>query len=169
LKIQQAISSAPVAGETALYDAIVAALAQLKAGTLDKKILLVISDGGDNASIHILAQTLKLAQQSTAIIYAVGIFDEYSAGNNPGVLRPLAASTGGLAFFPSDLNEVSDICARIARDVRNQYMLAYAPNNPAAHGDCRAIRVTATAPHYGKLFVRTRTGYCIGDKPHAMP
>jgi VWFA-related protein len=169
LKIEQAISSTPVAGETALYDAIVTALKQLKAGTLEKKILLVISDGGDNASTHTLAQVLKLAEQSSAIIYAVGIFDEYSTGNNPGVLRRLARSTGGLAFFPSDVKQISDICARIARDVRNQYMLAYVPNNPAAHGDCRAIRVTASAPHHGKLFVRTRTGYCIGGEPRAIP
>ena len=169
LKIEQAISSAPVTGETALYDAIIAALAQLKAGTLEKKMLLVISDGGDNASIHTLGEVLKLAEQSSAIIYAVGIFDEYSTGNDPGVLRRLAKSTGGLAFFPSDVKDTSDICSRIARDVRNQYMLAYVPNNPAARDDCRSIKVTATAPHYGKLFVRTRTGYCIGGEPHARP
>ncbi len=160
--IQKAVAQSPVGGETALYDAIVAALAKLKAGTRDKKVLIVISDGGDNASVRTRAQTLKLAQASSAIIYTVGIFDEDDPDRNPGVLRDLARSTGGIAYFPSGLNEISSICSSIARDVRNQYMLAYVPSDPAAHGDYRSIRVTVNAPHHGKLVARTRNGYRIG-------
>ncbi|HEY3940210.1 MAG TPA: VWA domain-containing protein [Bryobacteraceae bacterium] len=165
-EVESAVSRAPAGGKTALYDAIVAAFEQLKAGTLEKKVLLVVSDGGDNASTHTLAQTLKLAEQSSAIIYILGIFDEEDPDRNAGVLRHLANSTGGMAFFPHNLNEVSGICERIAREVRNQYMLAYVPGNPTVRGDYRTIRVTANAPHHGKLFVRTRTGYRVsGQKP----
>lgn len=168
-QVEQAISKAPAGGETALYDAIVTALEHLKAGTLEKKILLVISDGGDNASHCSFARALQMAEQSNAIIYAVGIFDEDDPDRNPGTLRRLARSTGGMAFFPSDLSQVSSICEQIARDVRSQYMLAYQPANPVAHGDYRSIRVTASAPHHGKLIVRTRTGYRVGNEPSARP
>jgi Ca-activated chloride channel family protein len=160
-EVEGAVSRATVGGKTALYDAIAAAFEQLKAGTLEKKVLLVVSDGGDNASTHTLAQTLELAEQSSAIIYTLGIFDEDDPDRNAGVLRRLAKSTGGMAFFPHDLKEVSGICGRIARDVRNQYMLAYVPNTPAVHGDYRTIQVTANAPGHGKLLVRTRTGYRV--------
>src|SRR6202046_5595455 len=161
-QLESAISSAPTTGMTELYDAIVKAIERLKEGTHEKKVLLTISDGGDNASIHTLPQALKLAEQSTAIIYTVGIFDEYDEDRNPRVLRRLAEATGGLAFFPLQLEEVTAICGRIAHDIRNQYTIAYAPSNPARPGEYRSIRVVATAPHYGKLIVRTRAGYRVG-------
>jgi VWFA-related protein len=168
-QLEQAISTAPASGRTALYDAIAKAVEQLKAGTLEKKVLLAISDGGDNASTHTLPQTLKLAEQSSAIIYAVGIFDEDDPDRNPKVLRHLAESTGGLAFFPSQIDQVTEICGRIARDIRNQYTIAYAPANPAKPGEYRSIRVVASAPHHGKLLVRTRTGYRAGGPPSQAP
>jgi Ca-activated chloride channel family protein len=161
-ELERAISSAPARGMTALYDAIATGLEQLQAGTHEKKVLIVISDGGDNASVHRLPQILKLAEQSSAIIYAVGIFDEDDPDRNPGVLRRLASVTGGIAFFPKELDEVTDICARIARDIRSQYSIGYTPATPAAPGEYRAVRVTARAPHHGKLTVRTRAGYRAG-------
>ena len=126
-------------------------------------MLLVISDGGDNISIHRLAGTLKLAEQSSAIIYAVGIFDEDDPDCNPGVLRRLASATGGIAFFPKELSEMTGICARIARDIRSQYTIGYTPAVPAASGEYRTIRVAASAPHHGKMTVRTRAGYRAAD------
>ena len=162
-KLEQAISRAPATGMTALYDAIAVALRHLQSGSREKKVLVAISDGGDNASVHKLPQILKFAEQSSAIIYTVGIFDEDDTDRNPTVLKKLASATGGIAFFPKELNEVTGICTRIAKDIRNQYTIGYAPAEPAKPGEYRTIRVTASAPHHGKLSVRTRAGYRAGD------
>jgi Ca-activated chloride channel homolog len=159
IQLEQAISRAPASGYTALYDAIVEALELLKESGPDKKVLLAISDGGDNASTHTLAQVLQLAEQSSAAIYCVGIYDVDDPDRNPGVLRRLARETGGLAFFPTELDQVSPICAQIARDIRSQYTIGYSPARPAAPGAYRTVRVAAGDPQHGKLIVRTRTGY----------
>jgi len=158
-ELEGAILRAPAGGKTALYDAIVEGLEHLKASNLDKKVLIVISDGGDNASAHNLNQVLKLADESSAIIYAIGIYDEDDPDRNPRVLRRLARETGGEAFFPDKLNAVVDTCSSIARDIRSQYTIGYVPTNPTRNGGHRTIRVVARAPGHGRLFVRTRAGY----------
>lgn len=161
VQLGSAISRAPATGKTALYDAIAKALDLLKEGGPDKKVLLVVSDGGDNASSHTLRQTLKLAEQSSAVIYTIGIYDPDDPDRNPGVLRRLAQVTGGLAFFPSDPAKASETCTRIARDIRNQYTIGYSPIRAANPGEYRSIKVSVSAPHHGKLTVRTRTGYRV--------
>jgi VWFA-related protein len=153
-----AILRFPVTGETALYDAIVKALGRLQEGRHDKKVLIVISDGGDNASVHNLAQVTDLAGRSTAIIYTVGLFTPEDPDRNPAVLNRLAEATGGEAFFPHELSEVVAICERIARDIRNQYTIGYVPANTARTSAYRTIRVAAHRVG-GRLFVRTRAGY----------
>ena len=163
--LEQAIARAPTTGRTALYDAMATALDLLNEGTLPKKVLLTISDGGDNASTHKLPEIVKRAEQSSAIIYTIGIFDEEDPDRNPRVLKRLADATGGLAFFPSQLEQVTSICAQIARDIRNQYTIAYTPVIPAKPGEYRGIRVVAESPHHGKLTVRTRTGYRAAGAP----
>jgi VWFA-related protein len=135
----------------------------LQAGTREKKVLIVMSDGGDNASTHTLAEVLKMAEQSSALVYTIGLFDEQDPDRNPGVLRHLAQATGGEAFFPEQLDEVISICERIARDIRNQYTIGYFPTNPAQPGVYRAIRVVANGTA-GKLFVRARSGYIAGGE-----
>ncbi len=128
-------------------------------------MLIVVSDGGDNASRRSLDQVMKLAGQSSAVIYTVGVFDEEDPDRNPGVLKRLARATGGELFFPSKLGEVVAICERIARDIRHQYTFGYVPSNPARDGSYRAIRVLARTKGHGKLSVRTRTGYIAGSEP----
>ncbi len=159
-----AIWGAPAFGETALYDALVKALARLQEGHWDKKVLLVISDGGDNASSHNLAQVTNFAGRSSAIIYTIGIFDEADADRNPRVLRHLAQATGGEAFFPGQPGEVACICERIAREIRNQYTIGYVPTT-VRKGVYRTIRVVARPAGHDKLFVRTRAGYISGAAP----
>jgi Ca-activated chloride channel family protein len=159
-----AIWEAPAYGETALYDALVKALARLQEGRWDKKVLLVISDGGDDASSHNLAQVTNFAGRSSAIIYTIGIFDEADADRNPRVLRHLAQATGGGAFFPGQAGEVASICERIAREIRNQYTIGYVPTT-VRKGVYRTIRVVARAEGRDKLFVRTRAGYISGAAP----
>ena len=164
-ELEAAIEKSPATGQTALYDALSVALDRLRTGDRPKKVLIVISDGGDNASLLTLPAVLKLAGESNAVIYTVGIFEPQDADRNPDVLRRLARATGGESFFPAERNEVVAICERIADDIRHQYTLGYVSANSAGSATYRTIRVTATAP--GKsLEVRTRAGYfpIVGPK-----
>jgi Ca-activated chloride channel family protein len=163
-ELERAIWATPAAGQTALYDAIVEGLERSGAGGPEKKVLIVISDGGDNASAHGLPDALKKASQSSAIIYTIGIFDEEDPDRNPDVLLRLARATGGEAFFPAQVNEVVAVCERIARDIRNQYTIGYVSKSSAPTGALRAIRLTAHAVGKGQLSVRTRTGYIAGSE-----
>jgi len=164
-ELEQAIWRAPAAGMTALYDAIVAGLQRTREGQRDRKALVVISDGGDNASKASLQQVLKLAEESSAMIYAIGIFDEEDPDRNTRALTRLARATGGEVFFPGQLNEVVEICEGIARDIRNQYTIGYVSTNTTQNGAYRAIRVTARAKDHGKLSVRSRAGYIAAGGP----
>ena len=168
-QLQVALSHIKADGETALYDAIAAALEHLKSGNRDKKVLIVISDGGDDASKKKLKQVLAMARQSDAIIYTLGLFDEDDPDKNPHVLKLLARETGGEAFLPKSITEVVPICEQIARDIRNQYTIAYIPTDRKQDGTYRAIQVKAEAPHRGRLFVRTRAGYTAPLKPQTIP
>jgi Ca-activated chloride channel family protein len=158
--LQQAVAQSPITGETALYDAMAAALKQLKSGSRDKKVLIVISDGGDNASTHSnLKQIVTLAVESDAVIYTIGLFDETDLDKNPTALKQLAHATGGEFFQPETIREVVPLCAQIARDIRNQYTIAYTPTNAAQDGAFRAIQVRAKSSGHDHLVVRTRPGY----------
>jgi len=168
-ELESAILRAPATGQTALYDAVVAGFERLQTAGRDKKVLIVISDGGDNASAHILADVLRMAGQSSALVYTIGIFDEDDPDRNPYMLRRLARATGGEAFFPGQLNEVVAICERIARDIRNQYTVGYVPASAAQPGVYRSIRVNARAAGYGKLFVRARSGYITAGESRPLP
>jgi Ca-activated chloride channel family protein len=165
VELERAIWRAPAAGMTALYDAIVAGLQGMREGKHERKVLVVISDGGDNASKASLQQVLKLAEQSSAMIYSIGIFDEEDPDRNTRALTRLARATGGEAFFPSKLSEVVEICDGIARDIRNQYTIGYVPTNTTQNDSYRAIRVVARAKDRGKLSVRARAGYIAAGAP----
>jgi VWFA-related protein len=167
VELVNAINTVPAGGQTALYDAIAKALGELQAGSRDKKVLIVVSDGGDNASKHnSLARVMTLAEESSAVIYTIGVFDQDDEDRNPAVLKRLAQSTGGEAFFPRQLSEVVPICEGIAQDIRHQYTIGYVPTNMARDGAYRGIRVRAEAQGH-KLSVRTRTGYIAGNEAPA--
>lgn len=169
--LERAISSMPTVGMTALYDAVFRARVQLQAGSKEKKVLVVISDGGDNASTHSQVELLKMAERSSVVVYTIGIFDDDDPDRNPAVLQRLAGVTGGEAFFPRQLSEVMAICERIARDIRNQYTIGYVPSKAARPGVFRTVRVTAHAAGKSRLSVRTRSGYVAGEpeQPHVAP
>jgi len=160
-QLERALSGIRAVGQTALYDGIAAALDHLKQGSRDRKVLILISDGGDNASKLRLSQAIDLAKHSTATIYAIGIFDEQDGDQNPGVLERFAKETGGVAFFPQSSKDVASLCEEIARDIRNQYTLAYIPASALRDGEYRTINVKARAPGRGRLSVRTRAGYSM--------
>jgi Ca-activated chloride channel family protein len=166
-ELERAIWATPAAGQTALYDAVAEGLERSRAGGPEKKVLIVVSDGGDNASRLSLPEVLKEVSQSSAIVYTIGIFDEEDPDRNPEVLLRLARATGGDAFFPAQFNEVVTVCERIARDIRNQYTIGYVSTSSGPTGALRAIRLTANAAGRGQLSVRTRTGYIAGSEGSA--
>ena len=168
-QLRVALSKIDADGMTALYDAMAAALEHLKKGNRDKKVLLVVSDGGDNASKHNLSEVMSLAGRSEAIIYAIGVFEEEDPERNPRVLKRLAKATGGEAFLPKSLTEVVPICERIARDIRNQYTLAYVPTNQRRDGLFRSIQVKARPLSGQRLMVRTRVGYYAPLRAQTLP
>ncbi len=158
-QLQTAITAAPADGQTALYDAIAKALGELSAGSRDKKVLIVVSDGGDNASALNRGQIMKLAQRSSAVIYTIGIFDADDPDQNPGLLKHLALLTGGEAFIVNEVSGIVAISERIARDIRHQYTIGFAPANAAGDGASHAIRVHAQAKGHERMSVRARTNY----------
>jgi VWFA-related protein len=168
-QLEIALSRIAADGMTALYDAVAAGLEHLKKGDRDKKVLVVVSDGGDNASKYKLAQIMTMVGQSDAIVYAVGLFDVDDPDRNPRVLRQLARATGGEAFLPGSVRDVVPICEQIARDIRNQYTIAYVPANSKQDGTYRVIQVKAGAPGRGRLTVRARAGYYAPSEPQPMP
>ena len=163
-ELAQAVSAVSARGMTALYDAVAEGLNHLQLGQWDKKALVIVSDGGDNASTRKYADILELAHRSQAVIYAIVLVGA-SEEENPSVLRRLCKDTGGLAFFPSAGQSVSDISAIIARDLRQQYTLGFNPEKKS--GDVyRKIHVEVSAPGRGKLRVRTRAGYYTAPQKH---
>jgi Ca-activated chloride channel family protein len=167
-ELENAINKSPAYGQTALYDAIDVGLKHLQKASRDNKVLIVIGDGGDNASHHSLNEVLQEAEQSDAIIYTIGLFDETDADQNPGVLRRLARVTGGEAFLPGATSEVLEICRAIAADIRHQYTIGYMPTKDPDN-TWRTIKIRVSAPGYGRLFVRTREGYLTTQSPPAGP
>ena len=161
-QLGNAVWGMPAIGTTALYDAVAEALQRLRKGTSDKKVLIVISDGGDNASKATLEHALKLTEASSATIYTIGIYDALDPDKNPRVLRRLAQESGGEAFFPSQLSETVEICERIARDIRDQYTIGYSSAQPKRDSDYHKVRIVTRAGGAGKLSVRTRAGYSTG-------
>ncbi|MEQ1948368.1 MAG: VWA domain-containing protein [Bryobacteraceae bacterium] len=156
-QLAAAIWGAPAIGMTALNDAIIEALRRLEEGVSDKKVLVVISDGGDNASKANLDRVLKLTQQSNAVIYTIGVFSPDDPDQNPQVLRRLARESGGEAFFPGQLTDTVQICERIAHDIRNQYTIGYTSTHEKRDGAYRKIRLNVQGNR--KVTVRTRAGY----------
>jgi VWFA-related protein len=167
-ELQEALSTFKTDGETALYDALAAAIDHLKMGNRDKKVLIVVSDGGDNASHYTLRQVLAMAVQSNAIIYTIGIYTEEDPDQKPDALRQLSRATGGEAFFPQSIPDVVPVCEQIAHDIREQYTLAYAPLNRKQDGAYRLIQVKAAAQGHGRLSVRTRAGYYAPSQPQPL-
>jgi Ca-activated chloride channel homolog len=168
-QLRVALSRIAADGETALYDAVAAGLEHLKEGSRDKKVLIVVSDGGDNASKHSLTQIMAMAGRPEAIIYTIGLFDEEDADRNPHVLKQLARETGGEAFLPQSVRDVVPVCEQIARDIRSQYTIAYVPTNRKQDGTYRTIQVKTSAPGRGRLLVRTRSGYYAPLEPQPLP
>jgi VWFA-related protein len=163
-QMQQGLTKIDSRGGTAMRDAIRMSTDHLKdKGKKDKRVLLVVTDGNDNASQVSLEATVRAAQDAETIIFAIGLLSDEErreASKAKRALMTLSEATGGQAFFPKDATEVDRIAHQVARDLRNQYTIAYSPTNPAMDGTYRQIKVLANGPN--KPVVRTRSGYYAG-------
>jgi Ca-activated chloride channel family protein len=157
--LREALSKHRTEGRTVLYDAVAAALKHLETGQREKKTLIVVSDGGDNASKHTLAEAMRLIEESKTTIYTVGIYDSDDPDRNPGVLRRMANVSGGECFLLNKLEEIVPVCKKIAQDIRKRYTIGYIPDRGNSTQALRKIHVSANAPDHGHLIVRTRTSY----------
>jgi VWFA-related protein len=126
-------------------------------------VLVVISDGGDNASEATLDRVLARARDSNAAIYTIGIYDNDDMDKNPGVLKSLARTTGAERYLPRSPGDLLRACERIARDIRSGYTIGYAP--PARDGAYHRIKVEIDPSSARRLNVRTRPGYFAAGRP----
>jgi len=155
--LEQAVSSLRPEGRTALYDAVMAGLDLLQQGTRSRKVLIVVSDGGDNTSRATLDQVLERVRRSDATIYTIGLFDPDDPDANPGVLKSLAQATGGERYLPRSASPLLLACERIARDIRSGYTIAFEPSKH--DGRYHEIRVKIDRASGRSLAVRARPGY----------
>jgi VWFA-related protein len=165
-KLRDGLSHIESRGGTALYDAVVASADKLATDAKrPKQVLILITDGEDNASTLNLEQTIRRVQQlSGPVIYSIGLLfgDEMSRAevrHAHRALEMLSTETGGIAYFPKSIEQIDQIAAEVARDIRNQYTLGYHSTKPTTEPGFRRVQVNAEAKGMGKLNVRTRTGY----------
>jgi Ca-activated chloride channel homolog len=165
-KLREGLGYIKSSGGTAIYDALVASADYLsKNAKHPKQVLLVVTDGEDNASSATLEQTIRRIQDLDGpVIYCVGLLfgedtDKRESRHARRVLETLAEQTGGAAYFPKSVNDVDAIAAEVAQDIRTQYTISYHSTKAPALGGYREIHVEAKAKNFGRLSVRTRSGY----------
>jgi VWFA-related protein len=162
-ELKEALERIDARGSTALYDAIIGSIDHLKKGHRDKKVLLVVTDGMDNVSRNSLEKTIHEVQKANVVIYSIGLFSDEKGSDRKKAMRALkdiSTASGGVAFFPENVDDVHSICDQVARDIRNQYTLGYYPSNTKKDGTFRAVQVDIIPPRgRGKLVARTRNGY----------
>lgn len=156
-EFRAALQRTPTRGRTALFDALALSLAHVERGDAQKKVLIVLSDGGDNASRRRFPEVLDMARRSDTVIYTIGMADQYDDDADPDVLKQLAGATGAEAYFPKDTRDLTKLLERIARDIRSGYTIGYVPSAPAK--GFQGVRVDVAAPDGKALSVRARSGY----------
>jgi Ca-activated chloride channel family protein len=152
-------------GKTALHDAVIAGLDHLEKGAYQKHVLVVLSDGGDNASEHSEKEMLRRVEASSALIYTIVDPDVLTPREgNRGVLRRLAKLSGGLAYFPKSERAVVENFMEIAGNIRRGYSIGYAPGSDThEHNRPHHLKVTVRMPGRSDLSVRVRNGYAESD------
>jgi len=165
-KLQQGLGYIKSSGGTAVYDALLASADYLaKNAKRPKQVLLVVTDGEDNASSASLEQTIRRIQDLDGpVVYCVGLLfgedtDKRESRHARRVLETISEQTGGAAYFPKSIKEVDSIAAQVAQDIRTQYTIAYHSTKSPVLGGYRQVHVDAKGKGFGKLSVRTRSGY----------
>jgi Ca-activated chloride channel family protein len=160
-QLQNGLSHLSLSGGTALYDAVVTAADKMeRSATRSRKVLIVISDGDDNSSKLALEDAVHRVQDMQGpIIYSIGLlFGGDKSRHARHDLQTLSNETGGIAFFPGSLKDVDSVAAEVARDIRNQYAIAYHSTRASTEG-YHTVKVEAHSQGHGKLTVYTRSGY----------
>jgi Ca-activated chloride channel family protein len=162
--VSRGLSNFDSKGTTALYDAVAASADELtRHASFPKQVLLVITDGADNASRLELEQAISRVQgMGGPVVYTIGLLfdvDRDESLRATSALKRLSEETGGIAYFPQSLDDVDNIARVVAHDIRDQYTIGYRSSKPATMTGYRTLHVEASAPKHGKLIVRTRTGY----------
>jgi Ca-activated chloride channel homolog len=162
-QLQNGLSHLSLAGSTALYDTVVTAADKMeRSATRPRKVLIVISDGDDNSSKLTLEDAVHRVQDMHGpIIYSIGLLfagDKSRRARHD--LQTLSNETGGIAFFPESLKDIDSVAAEVARDIRNQYAIAYHSTRPSTEG-YHTVKVEAHSQGHGKLTVYTRPGYLV--------
>jgi Ca-activated chloride channel family protein len=156
-QLQKRIFSTSAQGLTPLFDAVHLGVETITGGKNTKKALLIITDGEDNHSRYTFADIREFTRHQEAQIYAIGLVSSLIGQTT---IKDLVETTGGRAFFPNSVNQLEDICTRIAIELKNQYLLGYKSTNEARNGQWRQIRVEVNPPKgLPSLAVRSRTGY----------
>ncbi len=161
--LEAALRTLKPAGQTALYDALMVGLDRLERAPRPRKVVVLMSDGGDNASRAGLEDVLARARRSNVTIYAIGLYDQGAPDTNPDVLKKLAETTGGQRYLPKSPGPLLAACERIAREIRSGYTLGYVP--PDRDGRFHLVRVLIDGPNARQLRVRTRPGYFAARAP----
>lgn len=158
--LEKSLRNIPAKGETAMRDAALVAMDQLRTqGKRDKKVLVIISDGEDNSSVATSQQVVERARHGSVIIYAIGLLGDQqpqSAARAKAELDALTTATGGGAWFLADVSQIEAVMPEIAHEIRNQYVITYNPSDTMKDGRYRTLRVEVNVPG---ATVRTRSGY----------
>ena len=161
-ELAAALNAATPGGTTALYDAVAMGLRHLPAGRSDRKALIVVTDGGDNSSHLKYGQVRDLARASQAVIYGIGLTGAQLQEENPNNLKRLCQDSGGIARFPAATEDVGVVMMEIARDLRAQYTIGFAPAAAPRIGTAfHKVKVSVVSPSGVTLRVRTREGYSV--------
>ncbi len=152
-------------GSTALLDALMLALHEMRKSKKNKKALLLITDGGDNNSRYSEAEVKNLLTESDCLVYAIGVFEVNMAGRTPeeaaggDLLTKIAESTGG-RLYPASANDLSDTAQKIGVDLRNRYVLGYQPASQQRDGRYHRVQVVVVPPRgLPPLRAHWRVGY----------
>jgi Ca-activated chloride channel homolog len=159
-QLRAVLAAAPASGMTALHDAVDRALDHLTRGTRERRALIVVSDGGDNASAHTFESVLQHARIADATIYTVTLADPDDREAKPRLMKSLARETGGGTFSPRRADDVRKAFEQIARDIRSGYTIGFSTGDTAI--GFHLVRVVADAGDRRALIARTRAGYYAG-------
>jgi VWFA-related protein len=159
-ELERAMAGIRPFGQTAIYDALILASEHMSKARHTKKVILLITDGIDNSSHHTLEDALEAAKRSGVAIYTVGLLSAAEGQKAEETLVRLAETSGGRAFFPENVDQARVSMERVARDLREQYLLGYFSSNPR-NGKWRSIRVeiTRTSLNTPKVLANYRRGY----------
>ncbi len=162
--LENAIAAFDLGGTTAFYDALLMAQSQFRSASYSRKVLLTITDGGDNSSHATLTQAIDAAREAGIVVYPIGVFDENDRDRNTEALTTIAQKTGGEVYLPNQVTDVSKICVSIAKQIREEYTLGFPGVDD---GRYHQIRLTVKSPLHSRLEAHTRSGY-IARQPSTV-